>query len=195
MGGVEALYQLRRKAEVIVASPTETLVAGFPYTEIVPLLLTTPVGYAQLAQAYMSYYKGKSGSEQSATIAAVDAGQLEPLASLLRSILHAGNAQVAPPDKSKIQKYDLLEESVFYDLEGSLKSIIKDPAQLLRLRQQLAKAAIYRDYTPCLLGLLPLASSCGLSVCLPSGSAALDAHHAQLDWYAASGVGAIPASL
>jgi hypothetical protein len=187
MGGVEALYQLRRKAAIIVASPTETLAAGFPYTEAVPCLFTTPVGYARLAQAYMSYYKGKSGSEQSATIAAVDAGQLEPLADMLRSILHAGNAQVAPPDKSKIQKYDLLEESVFYDLEDYLRSIIKDPAQLLRLRQQLAKAVIYRDYTPYLLAQLPLARSCGVSVYLPSGNAELDSRYEQLDWYADSG--------
>jgi hypothetical protein len=87
MGGIEVLYQLRRKARVIVASPTETLVAGFPYTQAVPSLFTSPVGYAQLAQAYMSYYKSKSGSEQTATIAVVDVGQLEPLAALLRSKL------------------------------------------------------------------------------------------------------------
>ena len=40
MGNIETIYQLRHKADVIIASPTETLVAGFPYTEVAPLLFT-----------------------------------------------------------------------------------------------------------------------------------------------------------
>jgi hypothetical protein len=148
MGGIEALYQLRRKANVIVASPTETLVAGFPYTEAVPCLFTTPVGYARLAQSYMSYYKSKTGSEQTATIAVVDAGQLEPFANLLSGILSAEDAEIASPDREKIQKYDLLAKSVFYDLEDYLSNAVKNPAQLLSLRQQLSRVIIYSGYTP-----------------------------------------------
>jgi hypothetical protein len=183
MGSVEVLYQLRSKAKFIVASPTETLVAGFPYAELIPCLFTTPVGYAQAAQSYMSYYKGKSGAEQSATIAVVDVGQLEAFASLLGEVLHAENAPLAPPDRENIQRYDLLDESVFYDLEDYLASIIQDAALLLRLRQLLAKSVVYHDYTPYFLAQLPIARSCGVSIYLPSGSAAPEAAYRQLDWY------------
>lgn len=182
MSGIEVLYQLRSKANTIVASPTEALVAGLPYTEAVPCLFTTPVSYAQLAQSYMSYYKSQTGSDQSATIAVVDAGQLEPFASLLSGILSADEAEIAQPDKDKIQKYDLLEESVFYDLEDYLENIVDDPAQLLLLRQQLSKMVIYHDFTPYLLGKLPIVRSCGVSIYLSSGNAALDAGYKQLDW-------------
>jgi hypothetical protein len=183
MSGIEVLYQLRNKANTIVASPTETLVAGFPYAEVIPCLFTSPVGYAQAAQSYMSYYKRKAGIEQSATIAVVDAGQLEAFASLLSSILHAGEDKIAPPDKEKIQKYDLLEESVFYDLEDYLANIVEDPAQLLSLRQQLSKLVIYHDFTPYFLTKLPLLRSCGISIYLSSDNATLDAKYRQLDWY------------
>jgi hypothetical protein len=40
MSGIEVLYQLRNKTEIIIASPTEILVAGFPYKNIIPVLLT-----------------------------------------------------------------------------------------------------------------------------------------------------------
>ena len=48
MGSVEVLYQLRGKANTIVASPTETLVVGFPYDEVIPCLFTSPVYLACL---------------------------------------------------------------------------------------------------------------------------------------------------
>jgi hypothetical protein len=183
MGSIEVLYQLRGKACTIVASPTETLVAGFPYTEAIPSLFASPAAYAQAAQSYMRYYKRKTGSEQSATIAVVDVGELEEFANLLSKVLRAKEAHITPPDREKIQKYDLLEESVFYDLEDYLANIIEDPAQLLSLRQQLSKLVIYHDFTPYLLAKLPIVRSCGISIYLPSGNAALDAKYRQLDWY------------
>ena len=36
MGGIECVYELRDKADYIVASPAEVLVAGFPYKNILP---------------------------------------------------------------------------------------------------------------------------------------------------------------
>jgi hypothetical protein len=189
MGGIEVLYQLRGKANIIVASSTETLVAGLPYTQVVPCLFTTPVGYAQAAQAYMSYYKSLSDVDQTASIAVVVAGELEAFARLLSRTLQTVAAEIAPPDKAKIQKYDLLAESVFYDLEDYLEHIIEDEVQLLRLRQQLAKVVAYLDYTPYVLAQLPLTRSCGVSIYLSSGNAELDKLYEQLDWYADAGMG------
>jgi hypothetical protein len=189
MGGVEVLYQLRGKANTIVASPTETLVAGLPYAQVLPCLFTSPAGYAQAAQAYMDYYKGKSGNEQTASIAVVSTAALEAFTQLLSRTLRSGAAETALPDREKIQKYDLLKEPVFYDLEGYLTSVIKDEASLLRLRQQLARAVIYSDCTPYFLAQLPLTRGCGLSIYLPSGNAELDRQYEQLDWYADSGIG------
>lgn len=190
MGGIEVLYQLRNKANTIVASPTEVLVAGLPYTQVLPCLFTSPIGYAQAAQAYMNYYKSKSGVEQTASITVINAGELEAFAHLLSRILQSETAEVAAvPDKKEIQKYDLLEDAVFYDLEDCLMNVIKNEASLLSLRQQLAKMVIYHDYTPYLLGQLPLTRSCGVSIYLPFGNAALDKPYEQLDWYADSGVG------
>ncbi|MDR1121458.1 MAG: hypothetical protein LBM08_11130 [Dysgonamonadaceae bacterium] len=82
MGGIEVFYQLRNKANIVIASPTETLVAGFPYSEIIPSLFTPVPSYAEIAQNYMHYYKNKTGNLQSASITVVDTEQLEALADI-----------------------------------------------------------------------------------------------------------------
>jgi hypothetical protein len=183
MSGIEVLYQLRGKAATIVASPTETLVAGLPYAQVLPCLFASPVAYVQAAQAYMNYYNGKAGDDQTASITVVNTVELEAFVQLLSSMLQSPNIKIAPPDKGKIQRYDRLKESLFYDLEDYLINVIQDEVLLLSLRQQLARMVVYNACTPYFLSQLPLTRVCGVSIYLSSGSVALDQYYGQLDWY------------
>jgi len=166
MGGIEVLYELKDKANVMVASPTETLVAGMPYTEIIPYLFGDAPRYVELATAYMSYYRQQSGVRQSATIAVVDAHELQPLAALLRELLR-GAIAVEAVDKSSIQQYRLQAQAAFYDLQDFLEQLLVDQAALASLRQQLAKLVVYHDFTPYFLSELAITRSCGISCYIP----------------------------
>ncbi|MDR1225874.1 MAG: hypothetical protein LBK47_03125 [Prevotellaceae bacterium] len=182
MGSIEVLYQLRNKANTIIASPTETLVAGFPYDKIVPLLFTPVCGYAEIAQEYMSYYKNKTGILQSATIAVVDARQLEILAGMLREVVE--NNSIMQPDKSFVQQYEIQDLVVFYDLQDYLTQAVQDENSAVALKQQIARVVKYHDFTPYFLEELSIERSSGVGVYVsPSIDDDLDEHYKQLDWY------------
>ena len=175
MSNIETLYQLRKKADIIIASPTEILVAGFPYTEVAPLLFSE--NYAQIAQAYMNYYKSQTGILQSASIAIINTQELENLSAILK------NSNVTfPTDKSTIQKYDTRANTVYYDLQDYLEHSAND--NIAAIKQQIARTIIYRDYTPYFLNDLPLEKSCGISIFVfPYENDFLENQYKMLDWY------------
>lgn len=187
MGGIEVFYQLRNKANTIIASPTEILVAGFPYDKIVPFLFYPNLDYIQIAQEYMDYYKNKAGNLQSASITVVNTGQLEPLAEILRTILNENN--IITPNKTFVQKYETREQVIFYDLEDYLSQAIESQESTTALKQKISKTVIYHDFTPYFLETLAIERSCGISVYVsPSTDNDLDEHYKQLDWYKHSGL-------
>jgi hypothetical protein len=179
MSSIEVLYQLRHKANIVVASPSETLVDGFPYNEIMPFLFSPAIHYTDIAQRYMDYYKRKSGISRSATVAVVDLSQLEVLAAALRSLAEAGETVRRVTASAQIQPYDRLTPSVFYDLQDCMEYAMPG-ADLVG---HLAKAVIYNDYTPYFLNEYAITRSCGLSVYISSGNETLDSSYQSLDWY------------
>jgi hypothetical protein len=182
MGGIEVVYQLRNKAHVIIASPTETLVAGFPYNQILPHLFTDTPGYIEIATAYMDYYKSKSGILQTATIAVVSTQTLEAFAVTVKAAF-ANETTPVVPVLENIQSYNLSQPPVFYDLQDYLQNVISDKNSLANLQQLLSKIILYHDFTPCFLSELPIEKSCGLSVYISSGNDEMDMPYQLLDWY------------
>jgi len=176
MSNIETVYQIRNKADIIIASPTEILVAGFPYTEVVPLLFSND--YAEIAQTYMNYYKSQTGILQSADIAVINTKELENLAILLKN-----NTFTFPTDKSAIQKYDTRENAVYYDLQDYLEHSVS-ANYIVNIKQQIARTIIYRDHTPYFLNDLPLEKSWGISLFVfPYQSDYLENQYKMLDWY------------
>jgi hypothetical protein len=187
MGGIEVFYQLRNKANIIIASPAEILVAGFPYDKIVPFLFYPNLDYIRIAQEYMNYYKNKTGILQSASISVVNTRQLKPLAEVLRTILNENN--IISPDKMSVQKYEMREQAIFYDLEDYLSQAIQNQIAITELKQQISKTVIYHDFTPYFLETLAIERSCGISIYVsPSTNNDLDEQYKQLDWHKDSGL-------
>jgi hypothetical protein len=182
MGGIEVFYQLRNKADVLIASPTETLVAGFPYDRIIPFLFASNPNYAEIAQTYMDYYKNKTGNLQSATITVIDTKQLEPFANIIREAID-NNVTIIPPSRESVQKYEIQEQIVFYDLQDYLTQAIQDENYIAALKQQIARIVIYRDYTPYFLYKLSIERSCGISVYVSISNDDLNNEYKLLDWY------------
>jgi hypothetical protein len=188
MGGIEVYYQLRNKADIIIASPTETLVAGLPYDEILPLLFISSPDYAEIARKYMSYYKNQTGVLQSATISVVDTRQLDTLVGLLKNTVVTGNIDDIY-NSDKMQKYDLLNNSIFYDFMDYIKNIVSSENHIASIEQQMSEIVIYNDFTPYFLNKLKIINSCGISIYVSYGNRQLDEAYRQLDWYLDTGFG------
>ncbi|MDR1896311.1 MAG: hypothetical protein LBR10_05930 [Prevotellaceae bacterium] len=182
MSSIEVLYQLRNKAGIIIASPSETLVDGYPYDKILPFLFDITPRYAEIAQTYMNYYKNKTGILQSATIAVVATKYLESFAATVKKLAENGDIAVMS-DIFNIQSYDMLDPSVFYDLQNCLEYFVANEQQLTVIKQQLSRIVLYHDYTPYFLLAYPIVKSCGISVYISSGDTMFDEQYKQLDWY------------
>jgi hypothetical protein len=182
MSGIEVLYQLRNKTKIIIASPTETLVTGFPYEKTIPLLLAPEPSYGEIALAYMEYYKNRNGNLQSASIAIIDARQLEPLAALAREAIKK-EANIVCPNRELIQRYDSKEPALFFDFKDYLEHIISNENNLIALRKQISKTVIYNDFTPYFLDEFSIERSCGIGIYVPFANDALYGRYSLLDWY------------
>jgi len=185
MSGIEVLYQLRNKAEIIIASPTETLIAGFPYEKIIPLLFVHSPNYVEVALAYMKFYKDRDGELQSASIAAIDAKQLEPLANLVRK---AVGEEIDCPSRELIQRYDTREPALLFDFEDYLEHAVSNENNLAALREQISKTVIYNDFTPYFLDEFSIERSCGIGIYIPFAADVLYRQYSLLDWYKDSGL-------
>lgn len=182
MGGIEVFYQLRDKTDVIIASPTETLVAGLSYDRVIPFLFAATPNYAEIAQSYMSYYKNQTGNIQSATIAVIDTKHLKPFADIIRKAIEDSIA-IIPPNRESVQKYTTQGQVVFYDLQDYLEQAIQSDDYIVALKQQIARVVMYHDFTPYFLSHLAIEKSCGLSVYVSPADDNLDNRYKLFDWY------------
>lgn len=182
MSNIEVLYQLRNKADYIMASPTEEFGTGYPYNDILPLLLNSQVDYMNVAKKYMEFYSKKSGIFQSATIAVIKTKQLEELASSINITNRDLSCHITVTPDS-IQKYQVSKNCFYYDLKDVfLHSYNNENYNFIN--DKISSAVYYNDYTTYFLNELYLKSSCGISVFVfPYYNEELVYKYKQLDWF------------
>ena len=125
MSGIETLYQLRNKADYIVAYPTEVYEMGMPYDLVLPHLTGSNPDLKGGAKEFFDYYALNPSSQlRNATIAVVDLSKIEPLADFCSSFY----SKDLYPDVSVFQKYSRGSIGPFYDFsQYSMKQGEGDP--------------------------------------------------------------------
>lgn len=153
MGSVEALYELRNKSNYLIASPTEVLAeadydaSGIPYSKVLPYLFGGKEELMQACQTYIKHYQDmKQEILRSATIALVDASQLDGLFDVVHAILNGHLAEVGTMDISGLQVYHTQNVSqVFFDLKDMINRFKGDTDTALET--QLNKTILYKAAT------------------------------------------------
>lgn len=180
MASVECVYELKNKADYILASPTETMATGWPYKSIMPYFFTQTAQLDKIADTFFNYYNTQSGDYQTATVSVVKTSELDNLVSIVKEIL---------ADKSESDIYNVNRSSASMQrLEYLVKSGSYNPVLLYDFNdfiKQLATAEQYSRFTACMDNLItyeahtPMAyfgnpkrsyainRSCGLSVYVP----------------------------
>lgn len=146
MSGIEVMYELRNKAQYIIASPAEILAAGFPYERILPYLNGGEEELKQVCEEYYQYYN--RSSYPYATIALVRTAELEALAQLTRSILGGRREEVATLGTSEVWRYPNINAVplVYYDLNEYIKRMAT-AKQYEAFGKQLDKVVVYKRAT------------------------------------------------
>lgn len=141
MSSVEVAYELKDVTHYLIASPTEVLSYGFPYTTMGKHLLGTP-NYKCIVDSFISFYS--SYNLPYGTVAVTDCTQLDALAAIAQQINAAATEQFVP---NGVQIMDGYSPTLFYDL-GHLMSL-KDAGTVLTaaFAEQLGKTVPYKGHT------------------------------------------------
>jgi hypothetical protein len=186
MASVEVIYELKDKADYILASPSEILSTSYPYRTIIPLLFGDVGALSQAGEKFIQYYDTLSGMNASATVSLIDTKQLTELAVLVKQLIskkrpadgfHQSNLQKITFDVgASVDGYDFLD---FFD-----KNYSKE--EYLAIQSQLEKAIVYKDHTSAFLN-NPIARFSGLSIYLPRKQDPFKGFYSSLSWASASG--------
>lgn len=190
MASVEALYDLRSTADYIIASPTEVLGSGFPYSTILSLLFTNDHSLQDVCEAYMNEYKNSS-----ATISLTDCSQLDALAAAMKTVLASVDEKTVVT--TDIQGYEGFEPHLYFDLLQYVEALVgTSTPTYTTFKNALDKAVVYEKHTATFqsalgpnAGTISLPRSCGLN-CHVYDASRPDTHTAFLQTNWAKAVGA-----
>ena len=163
MASVECTYELRNKAEYILASPTETMADGWPYEEMMPQLFATDLQLDNLKSVTHDILADKTESD----IYSLDLKKMQRLEYLYRS------------------------PGMLYDFNDYIKQLAT-AEQYDRFISCLDKAVVYKAHTPksyyaAIGNALPIKSYCGLTIIVPQESIPkmLEWYKQRVGWYKA----------
>jgi hypothetical protein len=185
MGGIETIYELKDKAEYIIASPTEILAYGFPYKELMTPLFESKSNLEEACQLFYDYYNAQSGVHQSATISLYKTAQIGELAAASGAIFNKHRGKISSLNMSKIQPYFRLNKRWFWDL-GDLMKEIAEPAEYENFNTILSKVVIGKWNTPNFID-LKIDRYSGVSTYIQNpANSFLDTFYKGFDWNVAS---------
>ncbi|MCS2890214.1 clostripain-related cysteine peptidase [Parabacteroides faecis] len=188
MAGIEVLYELKDKANYIMAAPSEILGSGFPYSKIISHLFKVTPDLTGICDEFYNYYA--NSSDPFATIALVSTSQLEPLAMITRNIMQENFDKTENIELSSLQRYFRPSYYGMYDFDDYISRIASEK-QYTQFQTTLEKAVIYKKNTPSFMigysGGYYINHFCGLSsfILSDSYSSSIKQKYAELDWYKA----------
>ncbi len=181
MGGIETIYELRDKADYLIASPTEIMAYGFPYKELMSSLFLQKLDLTKTCQLYFDHYNNQDGIYKSATISIYKTQYLEELSNLTKTIFNNHREKIWTLDMKDVQPYFRLNKRWFWDL-GDLISLIATPTENDAFNVLLNKVVINKWSTPYFLD-LEIKRYSGISTYIQNPqNSYLDIFYKEYDW-------------
>lgn len=192
MASVECTYELRNKAEYILASPTETMADGWPYEEMMPQLFATDLQLEKVGETFYNHYL--NNTYPYATVSLTKTSELDNLKSAIHDILaDKTESDIYSLDPKNMQRLEYLYRSpgMLYDFNDYIKQLAT-AEQYDRFISCLDKAVVYKAHTPksyyaAIGNALPIKSYCGLTIFVPQESLPkmLEWYKQRVGWYKA----------
>lgn len=145
MGSVEFLYDLRHLTDYVLSSPVEVMNAGFPYEQMVEVMMSPGRSVVDVAETIMDTYLNTSfSSVTSVAVSVVDCSKLEALADAVAPLFSP--EAVATIDREQVQTLERMSRHAFFDLEDVLYQLSDGREELYA--EALADAIVYAANTP-----------------------------------------------
>ena len=147
MASVEVAYELKDKADYIVASPAEVLEPGFTYSTMMRHLFKPKPDLTAVAREFYEYHDGQDDLYRSATVSVIKTAGLDALATLVEEITVTRHYGLDPQSLSKgIQSFGHGEQKIFFDMGDYLKKIAPDKQE--EIQAALDQSVLYKAATP-----------------------------------------------
>jgi hypothetical protein len=171
MGCVEVAWALREKARWVGFSPTEIMSDGFNYLTLADRLLRSEPDALGVCTDYFAQYTDPRQGSPYASITLVDAGAMQPLADICKTLFERYRGPISRLSKTQVQRYFRWNQNPrfehLYDLRHMLQQAGATEADLAQFDAALKKCVLYEAHTERFMSLW-LTNVCGLSVYLPS---------------------------
>jgi len=166
MGSVEVCYELKDKADYIVASPAEVLSPGFVYPTMMQHLFAPVPDLTAVAREFYEYYNSQTGVFCSATVSVVKTAGLEALATVVKDMTRQN---ILPDDLGNIQTYGYGSQKIFFDLGDYLQKLSPENHNIIQAAfdQCVSWKACTPSYYSAAKGIQPIHAFSGLSVYIP----------------------------
>lgn len=191
MGGIETAYQLRDKANYIIASPTEILAQGFPYDKIFKYLFSNgESGLKSICYEFFNQYDTQEGLMKSATVSLYKLAGIEKIAMDVSRIMEYNQHKIEKITMDQMQPYYRFNKHWFFDLGCYIKSLATEE-QFSQFEADLSDVVILELHTPSFLNTIELDDSkvYGISTYIPKfGNEELNNFYHKLDWNRDSGM-------
>ncbi|MBP1637384.1 MAG: hypothetical protein H6Q18_173 [Bacteroidetes bacterium] len=163
MASIEVLYEFHSICNYIIASPAEILSTGFPYRELMPLLIQKEFNPQAIVEKYADFYQNKAGIQQSGAVVAVDTKQLQELARLFKQALKTTAPLV---NTTQLLQYDRASSEWLFDFLMFAQTSMPQ-TNFLPIKNQFNKTVLSYRHTNTILSVINLSNSCGVSMYIP----------------------------
>lgn len=186
MSCIEVAYQLRNKADYLIASPTLLPADGMPYHKNIPEFTKATINFASVCRNTYEYYCNRTGVNQTNTISLFDLDKIEGLASVCKEIMQKFPE---PQNASGIQEYIIPSQNncIFFDfLQYFTRQAAEDSNLVAKLQDATNRAIPVKYSTRSIFGNLtidPEHYSGASSYILGTGNSTNENYYKTLDWY------------
>lgn len=146
MANIEVIYELRNKANYIIASPTETLANGFPYDRIIAPMFDQKADLKKICTEFYQFYQNQSEPlMQSATVSLTTTATLDKLAGITREILRDKETDIFALPLNELQQLEYLTARyhALYDFDDFIDRLAT-PEQYDAFRTCLEETVLYK---------------------------------------------------
>ncbi len=145
MGNVETAYELRNVTNYLIASSSEVMAAGMPYTSMWTSLNSSAPNYSGIVSSFYNFYS--SYESPYGNLAAIDCRQLEKLASIMKEI-NTKYPTIKDEKLAGVQILDGFKPTLSYDLGNYVDSLVPEGLLKEQFNNQLKLTVKSAQSTP-----------------------------------------------
>jgi len=187
MSSVEVVYELKDKADYIIASASNIVYTGFPYKMVIPELIQPVPNLKDVAENFFNYYDRLSGDYRTATISLINTGEMDSMAIITNQLLIDNVFDITKFDRKSVQRLDLYDEQYAFDFLDFFEKAFPD-VNKHKLKEQLNKVVLFQAHTPRIIDEFDIHVFCGLSCYIPlSQRSDINTFYRHLKWCQDSG--------